>query len=63
MSKRNQYSRFYIQTRCGLPTWVTVAVIERLSQAPAEIERLKQQADPLWSQAEYRVTQNRADRT
>jgi hypothetical protein len=63
VSKRNQYNRFYIQTRCGLPTWVTVAVIERMSQAPAEIERLKLQDDPMWSQAEYRVTQNRCDRT
>ena len=63
MSKRNQYNRFYIQMRCGRPTWVTVSVIERMSQAPAEIERLKQRDDPLWSKAEYRVTQNRGDCT
>lgn len=63
MSKRNQYSRFYIQMRGRRPSWVTVAVIERMSQAPGEIARLKQQGDPMWSKAEYRVTQNRGDST
>lgn len=50
-------SKQYVHTRAGgFKRWVCVAMADTQTKAREEIDRLKQQDDPMWATAEYLIS-------
>lgn len=59
-ARRSRSHKFFIHTRAnGFPRWVCVSTAATRSEAEAEVERLRQQDDPMWATAEYLITDTR----